>query len=67
MWSNKEIIYKTATSKRNKNKRKEKKKKEKLFSNDPCTSVHITYDMALAWVLSEDLPFKNCKWLSLSQ
>ena len=25
------------------------------------------YDMGLAWVLSEDLPFKNCKLLSLSQ
>ena len=23
--------------------------------------------MGLAWVLSEDLPFKNCEWLSLSQ
>lgn len=37
-----------------KQKQKKKKEKEKLFSNDPCTSVHITCEMDLAWVLSED-------------
>ena len=60
-------MNKTTTTKRNKNKTKYKKKKEKVFSNDPRTAVHISYDKGLAWVFSEDLSFKNCKCLSLSQ